>query len=83
MLLSLGSIGDEVKEIQTRLGVTPVDGIFGAKTYEAVIKFQRDSKTLEIDGIVGPLTAAKLGIFPNLIALLRDANKKFWDKLRA
>ncbi len=82
MLLSVGSTGNEVKELQRKLNVTPVDGIFGPITYEAVIKFQSENG-LRVDGIVGPLTAAKLGIFPGLLSILRDANKKFWDRMNA
>ena len=79
MLLSLGSTGDEVKDVQRKLNVT-VDGIFGPKTYTAVCEFQSEHG-LRIDGIVGPLTAHKLGLFPGLLTVLRDANKKFWDKM--
>lgn len=38
-----------------------IDGYFGAQTDVAVKKFQRDNG-LTVDGIVGPGTAAKLGI---------------------
>lgn len=37
-----------------------IDGIFGGKTEQAVIKFQR-SKRIAIDGIVGPQTWERLG----------------------
>ncbi len=82
MLLSIGSTGAEVTELQKKLQVTPEDGIFGSRTYQAVCNFQAENG-LKVDGIVGPLTAAKLNIFPGLIAVLKDANKKFWDKLTA
>jgi len=82
MLLSLGTTGEEVREVQRKLNVTPIDGIFGPKTYEAVVKFQSENN-LRVDGIVGPLTASKLGIFPGLLTVLRDANKKFWDAMKA
>lgn len=39
----------------------PVDGDFGAMTHAAVVSFQAE-KGLEVDGIVGPLTAAALGL---------------------
>lgn len=64
--LGFGSRGDKVRIVQTRLkrwgyytGAT--DGIYGSKTYAAVIKFQK-ANGLKADGIVGPKTAAALGI---------------------
>ena len=38
-----------------------VDGIYGAKTYAAVVAFQKHNG-LPADGLVGPQTAAKLGV---------------------
>ena len=38
-----------------------MDGIFGAKTYNAVVKFQKD-RGLAVDGIVGKNTWAALGV---------------------
>lgn len=65
-LSKVGSQGDEVRKIQTRLkelGYDPgfVDGIFGEKTRKAVVAFQRDNG-LSQDGIAGPKTLAALGI---------------------
>ncbi|MDR2655099.1 MAG: spore cortex-lytic enzyme [Oscillospiraceae bacterium] len=61
-----GSQGNEVREIQTRLKQWgyysgSVDGIFGAKTKEAVKLFQKKNG-LTADGIVGKNTLAALGI---------------------
>ena len=61
-----GSRGTEVRNIQTRLknwGYLDgkVDGIYGAKTEEAVKKFQR-KHGLTPDGIAGPATLAKIGL---------------------
>jgi lysozyme len=53
-----GSRGNDVKELQRRLGIT-ADGIFGRDTEAAVRAFQQ-RKGLGVDGIVGPRTAAKL-----------------------
>lgn len=58
--------GEKVKALQQALqaaGTQPgrADGIFGSRTKEAVINFQR-SKNLMADGIVGPITAAALNI---------------------
>ncbi|HHY26710.1 MAG TPA: LysM peptidoglycan-binding domain-containing protein [Desulfitobacterium dehalogenans] len=59
-ILRRGSRGNDVAEVQVRLSELgyipgPIDGIFGAKTEAAVIRFQRD-RGLTPDGIVGPLT---------------------------
>jgi N-acetylmuramoyl-L-alanine amidase len=58
MLLKVGSIGKEVRELQKRLFIK-IDGIFGVSTALAVRQFQRDNK-LKDDGIIGPKTWAVL-----------------------
>ena len=65
-VLKQGSKGDLVKEVQTKLikwGYLTgrADGIFGAKTKAAVIKFHRKNG-LTADGIIGTRTAQALGI---------------------
>ena len=65
-LSKYGSTGSEVTQIQqrlTELGYNPgtVDGIYGTRTKNAVISFQRDYG-LSDDGIVGPLTLEALGL---------------------
>ena len=66
--LAIGSRGDKVTELQTRLtdleygdllGPPGIDGIFGPYTENAVMKFQQDYG-LTADGIVGPQTWGKL-----------------------
>lgn len=64
-MLYRGCTGDAVKTLQDKLNALgynsgSVDGIFGAKTYAAVTAFQK-ANSLGVDGIVGPLTWAKLG----------------------
>ena len=64
-MLRTGSRGDAVRKLQELLnakGYTcgSVDGIFGSKTYAAVLAFQK-ANGLGADGIVGSLTWAKLG----------------------
>ncbi|MGI6412934.1 MAG: L,D-transpeptidase family protein [Syntrophomonadaceae bacterium] len=59
-LLSLGSSGSEVKDVQKKLKLLryykyKVDGYYGEKTKQAVVKFQQANK-LSPDGIVGPQT---------------------------
>lgn len=54
MLLKSGSSGDDVKKLQTKLGLTP-DGVFGEQTATAVKKWQT-SNGLIADGVVGDKT---------------------------
>src|SRR5918994_4325710 len=56
--LLVGSQGDLVAHVQTRLGVAS-DGIFGPQTDAAVRKYQL-SAGLDVDGIVGPNTWSSL-----------------------
>jgi len=58
MLLKTGSTGDQVKQLQTRLGLN-ADGIFGSGT-EAGVKAWQAQNGLSADGIVGDATWAKL-----------------------
>lgn len=65
-LSKIGSRSEEVRSIQQALknrgyDVGGVDGIFGTKTQNAVIRFQRDNG-LTPDGIAGPKTLRALGI---------------------
>lgn len=61
-----GSRGEEVKQIQTvlkdrQLYTGNIDGIYGAQTEQAVIKFQKQMG-LTPDGIAGPKTLSALGL---------------------
>lgn len=63
--LKQGSRGDTVVQLQNILNSKgfycgAADGIFGVKTYNAVVKFQK-SCGLTADGIVGPRTRSALG----------------------
>lgn len=65
-LSRIGSVGDEVSQIQRRLKslgyyTGEIDGIFGTVTKQAVENFQSD-KNLTVDGIVGSQTLAALDI---------------------
>lgn len=57
-LVREGHSGNIIKWIQEKVGTTP-DAIFGPKTKQAVMNYQR-SKGLSVDGIVGPNTWRKL-----------------------
>ncbi|HJQ23191.1 MAG TPA: N-acetylmuramoyl-L-alanine amidase [Blastocatellia bacterium] len=57
--LRRGATGDLVKQIQTKLNVSPTNGNFGPKTEAAVRAFQR-AHNMNPDGIVGPATWAVL-----------------------
>lgn len=60
--------GNMYAQAQTRLnelGASPalkVDGIWGAKSKEALMAFQRKNPSLTVDGILGPKSCAALGI---------------------
>lgn len=59
-LLMLGSIGADVKEVQSLLAAQgfdpgPIDGVFGPTTDTAVRAFQ-SAQRLVVDGVVGPQT---------------------------
>ena len=58
MLLKVGSKGDDVKKLQTKLGLT-ADGSFGPGTEKAVKAWQT-ANGLKADGIVGDGTWAKM-----------------------
>jgi len=58
MLLKVGSKGDDVKKLQTKLGTT-ADGIFGPGTEKLVKDFQA-ANGLTADGIVGDGTWSKM-----------------------
>ena len=60
MVFKNGSIGDKVKQIQLALGLE-ADGIFGKKTENAVIEFQKENG-LYPDGVVGDITLEALNI---------------------
>ena len=60
MVLKQGSKGEEVKKLQSKLGLA-ADGVFGAGTAAAVKKWQT-ANGLTADGIVGPATLEKMGI---------------------
>ncbi|MEH2151305.1 peptidoglycan-binding domain-containing protein [Nostoc sp.] len=61
VILTPGSKGLLVKDVQTALGNLTVDGIYGQETVSRVRSFQ-ESKGLLVDGVVGPETRAALGI---------------------
>ena len=68
-LSKMGSRSEEVKKIQSVLKSKgfyngSIDGIFGTKTKNAVISFQK-SKGLKADGIAGEKTLKALGINEN------------------
>lgn len=61
-----GSQGDDVRTVQDKLlrwkyYDGQVDGIYGARTYRAVRRFQ-EKNGLNVDGVVGPSTAKALGM---------------------
>jgi peptidoglycan hydrolase-like protein with peptidoglycan-binding domain/beta-N-acetylglucosaminidase len=62
--LTLGSKGNQVKQVQAQLiklgyNCGTVDGVYGPSTYSAVKAFQQRNH-LTVDGVVGPQTWSKL-----------------------
>lgn len=67
--LAFGAIGEATKQLQEDLNSLgfdcgDADGIYGTKTKEQVIEFQR-KYGLEDDGVAGPLTLAKIKAVKN------------------
>jgi hypothetical protein len=67
VLLFRGMSGPDVVALQTRLkrnySKLPIDGVFGDHTERCVRDYQATRRPpLEVDGIVGPATAASLGL---------------------
>src|SRR5574344_1533158 len=56
--LKVGSRGEAVKAVQTVVGATPVDGIFGPMT-AAKVKAWQASNGLVADGLFGAMSKAK------------------------
>jgi putative chitinase len=66
MLLKVGSKGDDVKKLQTKLGLT-ADGSFGPNTEKKVKEWQQ-ANGLTADGIVGDGTWSKMfGTTPQVV----------------
>ncbi len=65
-VVAWGSRGEDVRKIQQKLKdygyySGAVDGVFAKSTYDAVVWFQRKNG-LTVDGVVGPRTAAAIGV---------------------
>jgi hypothetical protein len=63
-----GSRGEGVKQLQQKLGIRQVDGIFGPATERRVKQFQQ-SQGLQVDGVVGPETKARIEKLANAGAI--------------
>ena len=70
--LRIGMKGADVRWLQRKLGGVMVDGHYGAKTAEAVKKWERSYKrrfpkrypNLKVDGVVGKITWRAMGVKP-------------------
>jgi N-acetyl-anhydromuramyl-L-alanine amidase AmpD len=70
VLLFRGSEGPQVAQLQRQLkygypayaGDLVIDGVYGRQTEAAIREFQRRTRGLKVDGIVGPATAAALNL---------------------
>ena len=83
-LLSYGSTGREVAEVQSSLNSKgypcgPVDAVFGSKTSQAVINFQQDAGLVP-DGLVGPRTYEALGLLTSESPVNLDSTDKSTGK---
>jgi putative chitinase len=65
MILKLGSKGEEVKALQSKLGIA-ADGDFGPGT-EKVVKEWQTKNGLTADGIIGPASMEKMGLSTSVI----------------
>jgi len=66
-VLRWGSRGEAVRTLQWRLQqwgyyTGAIDGVYGAKTYDAVVRFQRQNGVYPVDGVVGAATWRALGL---------------------
>ncbi len=86
ILLRLGSAGNDVASMQTKLNrisvnypsipkIDPADGIFGVETENAVRQFQRIFD-LDVDGIVGKATWYKIQFIFNAVKRLNELNSE-------
>ena len=80
MNLRNGSKGDDVKKLQSKLGLD-ADGAFGSKTEEAVKNFQTKNG-LTPDGIVGPKTWEKIMSIGSTPQVAPQVGRLNLDKLK-
>ncbi|MBE6610242.1 MAG: spore cortex-lytic protein [Ruminococcaceae bacterium] len=84
--LTLGSTGDDVKAVQVRLNristnypaipkISPVDGVFGENTRQAVLEFQRVFGLTQ-DGVVGRATWYRILFIFNAVKRLSELNSE-------
>lgn len=75
-ILRVGSQGDDVRALQGVLGIK-ADGVFGKETEAAVETFQK-AHSLFVDGEVGPLTLAAMGIVKPPVAAPAQSAGPSW-----
>ena len=83
-MLSKGSKGEEVKKLQTALNRAgcslTIDGVYGAKTEQAVFNFQEDNG-LQMDGVTGPKTWEALAPYMVDYSLVSNLLEKCLDAI--
>jgi N-acetylmuramoyl-L-alanine amidase len=81
--LRKGSTGADVMELQTLVGATPVDGIFGSGT-EAKVKAWQANNMLTADGVFGPASMAKAAQVGSPVVQLEHIQQdvhQLWDSV--
>lgn len=84
-LSKMGSRGDEVRNIQTKLkqwgySIGNIDGIFGKKTEKGVKQFQRNNG-LTADGIAGTKTLSRMGISSGSVSGSNETEARLLAKI--
>ena len=80
MQLEIGSTSSDVKQLQTKLGLTP-DGIFGHNTETAVKKYQLENNLI-VNGIVGNETWNKMFTKTNDTILVNNTTEFKLDNIK-
>jgi putative chitinase len=79
-MIKLGSTGEDVKKIQSKLGIT-TDGVFGPGTEKAVKKWQKENGLTD-DGIVGTKSWDKMFSVSESTTVVANSGEMDYTKLK-